>query len=112
MLNLQKYYFDVHYILGKLMILADTLSRATLKDTTQSLPENETTTYIHSAVQHLPVSEEMLKKIRHETSLDPIMQAILKTSPMVGQTKSTKLRLLCIRIAKFETSYPTMKDSF
>ena len=50
MLNLQKYYFDVHYILGKLMILADTLSRATLKDTTQSLPENETTTYIHSVV--------------------------------------------------------------
>ena len=60
------------------MILADILSRTTLKDTTQTIPENETTTYIHSLVHHLPVSNEMLKKIRHETSLDPIMQAISK----------------------------------
>ena len=60
------------------MILVDTLSRATLKDTTQTIPENETTTYIHSVVHHLPVSDKMLKKIRHETSLDPIMQAISK----------------------------------
>ena len=60
------------------MILADTLSRATLKDTTQTIPENETTTYIHSIVHRLPVSDKMLKKIRHETSLDPIMQAISK----------------------------------
>ena len=60
------------------MILADTLSRATLKDTTQTISENETTTYIHSVVHHLPVSDEMLKKIRHETSLSPIIQAISK----------------------------------
>ena len=78
MLNLQKYDFDIHYIPGKLMILADTLSRATLNDTMQTIPENETTTYIHSIVHHLPVSDKMLKKTRHETSLDPIMQAILK----------------------------------
>ena len=60
------------------MILVDTLSRATLKDTTQTIPQNEATTYIHSIVHHFPVSDEMLKKIRHETSLDPTMQAISK----------------------------------
>ena len=60
------------------MILPDILSRANLKDTMQTIPENETTTYIHSVVHHPPVSDEMLKKIRHETSLDPIMQAISK----------------------------------
>ena len=78
MFNLQKYNFDVHYIPGKLMVLADTLSRASLKDTTQTIPKNETTTYVHSVVHHLPVSDERLKKIRHDTSLDPIMQAISK----------------------------------
>ena len=78
MLNLQKYDFDIHYIPGKLMILADTLSRATQKDTTRTIPENETTTYIHSVVHHLPASDEMLKKIKNGTSLDPIMQAISK----------------------------------
>ena len=78
MLKVQIYDFDVHYIPGKLMILADTLSRATLKDTTQTIPENETTTYIHSLVHQLTVSDKMLKKIRHETNLDAIMQAISK----------------------------------
>ena len=77
-LNLQKYDFDIHYTPGKLMILADTLSRATQKDTTRTIPENETTTYIHSVVHHLPTSDEMLKKIKNGTSLDPIMQAISK----------------------------------
>ena len=94
------------------MILADTLSRATLKDTTQSIPGNETTTYAHSVVHHLPVSDEMLRKIRRETSLDPIMLAISNTFSTVGQMKSTILRLLWIRITKFETNYPNMKDSF
>ena len=63
------------------MILVDTLSRATLKNTTHTIPENETIKYIHSVVHHLPVSDEMLKKIRHETNLDPIMQAISKYLP-------------------------------
>ena len=44
----------------------------------QTISKNETTTYTHSVVHHLPVSDEMLKKIRHETNLDPIMQAISK----------------------------------
>ena len=78
MLNLQKYNFDVHYIPGKLMILADTLSRATLKDTMQTIPENETTIYIHSVVHQLLVSDQMLIKIRHEISLDSIRKAISK----------------------------------
>ena len=113
MLNLQKYDFDVHYIPCKLMTLADTLSRATLKDTTQTIPENETTAYIHSVVHHLPASDEMLMKIKYETSLDPIMgRQCQNTSPTVGQMKSTKLRLLCVPITKFETSYLNMKDSF
>ena len=60
------------------MILAGMLSRAILKDTTQIIPKNKTTTYIHYIVHHLPVSDKILKKIRHETSLDPIMQAISK----------------------------------
>ena len=51
-INLQKYDFDVHYIPGKLMILADTLGRATLKDAMQTIPKNETTTYIHSIVHN------------------------------------------------------------
>ena len=63
MLNLQKYDFDVHYIPGKLMILADTLSRVTLKDTMQTIPENKATTNIHSVVHHLSVPDKMLKKI-------------------------------------------------
>ena len=44
----------------------------------QTIPENETITYIHSVVHYLPVSDKMLKKIRHEINLDPIMQAISK----------------------------------
>ena len=78
MLILQKYDFDVNYIPGKLVILADKLSRATLKDTTQTMPKNETTTYIHSVVHHLPVSDKMLMRVKYETSLDPTMLAVLK----------------------------------
>ena len=78
MLNLQKYDFDIHYIPGKLIILADTLSRATLKDTTQTISEKKPTAYIHSIVPYLLVSDEMLMKIKYETSLDLMMQAISK----------------------------------
>ena len=78
MFILQKYDFDVNYTPGKLMILADKLSRDTLKDTAQTMPKNETTTYIHSVVHHLPVSDKMLMKVKYETSLDPTMQAVLK----------------------------------
>jgi len=54
------------------MYLADTLSRASLKNITQSKAEEETES-IH-ATDFLPISEPQLKEIQAETARDDTLQ--------------------------------------
>ena len=59
------------------MYLADTLSRASLKNVTQSKAEEETES-IH-ATDLLPISEPQLKEIQAETGRDDTLQQLKKT---------------------------------
>ena len=59
------------------MYLADTLSRAFLKNTIQSKVEEETET-IH-ATDFLPISDPQLREIQAETARDDILQQLKKT---------------------------------
>ena len=77
LLRLQQYDVDLKYKPGSEMYLADTLSRACLKNTTQSKAEEETES-IH-ATDFLPISEPQLKEIQVETAQDDTLQQLKKT---------------------------------
>ena len=77
LLRLQQYDVDLRYKPGSEMYLADTLSRAFLKSTTQSKAEEEAET-IH-ATDFLPISEPQLREIQAETAQDDTLQQLKKT---------------------------------
>ena len=76
LLRLQKYDFDMEYTQGKLMFVADTLSRAALKDTHPEIPDVEMKFHVHSIVRSLPISEKRLEQFRAETANDRILNKL------------------------------------
>ena len=48
LLRLQRYDFEMHYIQGKLLTVADTLSRASLNYSTPEIEDTETKCYVHA----------------------------------------------------------------
>ena len=78
LLRLQQYHVDLKYKPGSQMYLADTLSRASLKNVTQSKAEEETES-IH-ATDFLPFSEPQLKEIQAETGRDYTFLQLKKTT--------------------------------
>uniref|UniRef100_A0AAQ4PPW8 Gypsy retrotransposon integrase-like protein 1 n=1 Tax=Gasterosteus aculeatus aculeatus TaxID=481459 RepID=A0AAQ4PPW8_GASAC len=75
MLRIQKYDLDVIYVPGRDMLLADTLSRAYLPESTPVEAELETV----NMVQHLPISSDRLHDIRSATEKDTTLQLLIKT---------------------------------
>ena len=78
LLRLQRYNFNVNYVQGKHMHVADTLSRAAINDNTPEIPENELNTYIHSVITNLPISERRMEQFQSETSKDDNLQELSK----------------------------------
>lgn len=81
LLKLQPYQLNVVYKPGKEMYVADTLSRAHLKDTDEdSEPgeklEEEVEAQIHLIMSQLPVSENKMETIRKETQRDATLSAL------------------------------------
>ena len=76
MLRLQKYDFEMHYIQGNLLTVADTLSRAPLKDTNPEIPEEEIRLNVHSFVSNCLISESRLKQFKVETGNDDTLQSL------------------------------------
>ena len=64
LLRFQKYDFDMDYCPGKHMYLADTRSHAVAPS------ENLRTIEIVNMVTYLPIREECLEQIKHETERD------------------------------------------
>ena len=60
MLRLQPYDLDVHYVPGKYMYLADTLSRAYIQGESSAELEDELSRIAHSLVVNIPVSASKL----------------------------------------------------
>ena len=77
LLRLQQYDVDLKYKPGPQMYLADTLSRASLKNLDRSRAEEETET-IHG-VDFLPISDPQLQEIQTETAKDATLQNLKET---------------------------------
>ena len=81
LMRLQRYDFTLKYNPGKEMVVADTLSRAHLStdgDESEKELQDELTHYVHSVVDHLPVSDDKLEQIRKEVENDPTMKELIK----------------------------------
>ena len=76
LLRMQHYDVEIHYKPGSQMYLADTLSRAYLKNEARSPVEQEVET-IHM-MDFLPISEPQLREIQEATQCDPTLQALKK----------------------------------
>ena len=78
LLRLQHYHLNVKYVPGKLMFIADALSRAHLEttNTNQGIPDAETEMQIHLLVANLPISEQKLKEFQEATRADQSLQTV------------------------------------
>ncbi|XP_052756325.1 uncharacterized protein K02A2.6-like [Galleria mellonella] len=70
MMRVQGYDFKVVYTPGKYIYIADTLSRAPLKDLMHDRVTDEIEIQTCFVLQHVPFSEEKMKIIRGETKID------------------------------------------
>ena len=77
LLQLQKYSLVVHYKKGKLMYLADTLSRAPLPEAPAGDLSLEVAAIVHTA--SLALSAERLYQLQHISTDDPVLSELRKT---------------------------------
>ncbi|GFV11066.1 transposon Tf2-9 polyprotein [Trichonephila clavipes] len=76
-LKLLKYDFEINYVPGNQMFLADTLSRAfPVSETVRDDPEM--LNIVHTISKHLPMSEKRREQFKKETELDPELQIVVK----------------------------------
>ena len=74
------------YIPGKQLIIADTLSRACISDSTQGIKDSEMEKYIHTIQKKkkkkkpnkYPMSGHKLNVYRSKTAKDPTLQMLIK----------------------------------
>ena len=72
MLHLQPYDLDVHYVPGKYMYLADTLSREYIQGESGAELEDELRRIVDSLVMNIPVSASKLSEFRQATKQDQL----------------------------------------
>ena len=85
LIRLQKYNLTVQFVPGKLMFIADTLSRAYLTETVEDQQDlnEDIEVMVHSFIQEIPASAERLTQLKEETARDETLQA-LKTQLAEG----------------------------
>ncbi|XP_056135369.1 G2/mitotic-specific cyclin-B2-like [Lampris incognitus] len=88
LMRLQKYSLNVNYKPGKEMHIADALSRASLKDLTDSTQEEELD--VSYVVQQLPVSEEKLQQFKEATQEDEELRQFGGTENPTQKGKAVK----------------------
>ncbi|GBL76248.1 Transposon Ty3-G Gag-Pol polyprotein [Araneus ventricosus] len=77
LLKLLKYDYEVQYVPGNQMYLADTLSRA-FKSDNQIKDNPEMSNMVHSITKYLPMSKSRLTQFKHETDQDKELQTVIK----------------------------------
>ena len=60
MLRLQRYNFELHYIKGKDLIVADALSRNSLNECVSEISEKDMKSYVHSVLTTDLISDNLL----------------------------------------------------
>ena len=79
LLRLQKYDLSVKYVSGKLLHVADTLSRAhAINDSHFSTDENDMKLAVHQFVLHIPIAEPLKEELRTTTSTDKVLQQLMR----------------------------------
>ena len=81
LLRLQKYDINLSYKQGKLLKVADTLSRAQLSQTAEEISNEEMKSQFHLIYANLPCSDEILEEVRQETSQDPVIRILRRGWP-------------------------------
>ena len=93
MLKVQKYDLNVIFKPGKEMFISDTLSRKPLKTTEGNENCREYTVF---SIGNIPVSQEIMSKIRHETENDMLLiklrETVLQGWPQIKQNVDPCLR--------------------
>jgi len=95
MLNIQSYHLNVEYVPGKLMVLADTLSRAPLPDLYEDNIDEELTLHVQAFSENLAIRKQYLDKIKNKTLNDTIFQ---------------KIKNICV--SGWPLNKPLLEDSF
>lgn len=75
MLKLQHYCIELQYKPGKLLFIADTLSRAATEPGSNEI-EQDVTIHVNSLYENVEASSEMLKKIKMETENDQVLKVL------------------------------------
>ena len=78
LIRLQKYNLTVQFVPGKLMFIADTLSRAYLNETVEDQQDlnEDMEVMVHSFVQEIPATPKKLTQLKEETARDQTLQAL------------------------------------
>lgn len=78
MLRLQSYCVKLHYKRGKLLFIADTLSRAAVEPAAQSERDlnDDVTVHVNMLLQNVEATPQMLEKIKLETEKDQVLNKV------------------------------------
>ena len=76
MLQLQRYSLNVMYVPGKLMYVADTLSRAYIEGQPSCGAPDDMEVLVHNLVENLPATADKLEQFRRTIADDPVMQRL------------------------------------
>lgn len=78
LMKLQDYSLKIQYKPGKLMFIADTLSRAPSETGTDKEIHEDVTIHVNTLIENVSVSREKLQRIKEETEKDDSLQQITK----------------------------------
>ena len=76
MLQLQRYTLNVRYVPGKLMYVADTLSRAYITGDAGCGDPEDMEVFVHSLVENLPANIDKLEQFRRAFAKYQVMQTL------------------------------------
>ena len=78
LLRLQRYQFEMHYIKGSDLIVADNLSRAALSCSTPEINDEDLKCYVHAVVSTDLIGTDILELLQKETELDETLKLLVK----------------------------------
>ncbi|KAL5509950.1 hypothetical protein EMCRGX_G005401 [Ephydatia muelleri] len=76
LLRLQRYNFTLKYRPGKDMVIADTLSRAYISDTSTDRMDNELMSAVHMVLENAPATDKRIQEIKELTQSDTTLQRL------------------------------------
>lgn len=76
-MRLTRYQFTISHIPGKDLVIADTLSRAPMRDSSDS--SSEVDAYVCLVIESLPATEKRLEEIKTHQRSDEVCQLSAKT---------------------------------